>query len=200
MIKVGLRKPSLKKSIAARTKGRAKRALKKAIIPNYGKRGMGWAHPKKKVYNAVYSRTTTDSRKLFTGTSCQKTKAKSATNRQANPAKFFNEKNAAQESSISSNNDQQKKTSNTRYFKVKNQKDWEINRILYYIKIVRSCFLWFGVAVSVIGYLEIGLFPLLIWLVLKLPTLPFGEPIAPAKLKKVLEKQEFSEKKHQSKA
>lgn len=41
MIKVGLRKPSLKESIAARTKGRATRALKKAIIPNYGKRGMG---------------------------------------------------------------------------------------------------------------------------------------------------------------
>lgn len=55
MIKVGLRKPSLKKSIAARTKGRATRALKKAIIPNYGKRGMGWAHPKQKVYNALYS-------------------------------------------------------------------------------------------------------------------------------------------------
>lgn len=197
MIKVGLRKPSLKKSIAARTKGRATRALKKAIIPNYGKRGMGWAHPKRKVYNAVYSRTTIDSRKLFTETSSQKTKTKSTTNRQANSAKFFNEKNAVQESSINSNNDHQKKASKIRYFKVKNQKDWKLNRFLYYIKIIRSCFLWFGVTVSVIGYLEIGLFPLLIWLVLKLPTLPFGEPIAPSKLKKA---QEISVKKHQSKA
>lgn len=197
MIKVGLRKPSLKKSIAARTKGRATRALKKAIIPNYGKRGMGWAHPKRKVYNAVYSRTTIDSRKLFTETSSQKTKTKSTTNRQANSAKFFNEKNAVQESSINSNNEHQKKASKIRYFKVKNQKDWKLNRFLYYIKIIRSCFLWFGVTVSVIGYLEIGLFPLLIWLVLKLPTLPFGEPIAPSKLKKA---QEISVKKHQSKA
>lgn len=197
MIKVGLRKPSLKKSIAARTKGRATRALKKAIIPNYGKRGMGWAHPKRKVYNAVYSRTTIDSRKLFTETSSQKTKTKSTTNRQANSAKFFNEKNAVQESSINRNNDHQKKASKIRYFKVKNQKDWKLNRFLYYIKIIRSCFLWFGVTVSVIGYLEIGLFPLLIWLVLKLPTLPFGEPIAPSKLKKA---QEISVKKHQSKA
>lgn len=97
------------------------------------------------------------------------------TNRQANSAKFFNEKNTVQESRINSNNDHQKKASKIRYFKVKNQKDW---------KIIRSCFLWFGVAVSVIGYLEIGLLPLLIWLVLKLPTLPFGEPIAPSKLKK----------------
>lgn len=87
-----------------------------------------------------------------------------------------------------------KKGSKIRYFKVKNQKDWKINRILYYIKIIRSCFLWFGVAVSVIGYLEIGLLPLLIWLVLKLPTLPFGEPIAPSKLKKAQETQKFNEK------
>lgn len=194
MIKVGLRKPSLKKSIAARTKGRATRALKKAIIPNYGKRGMGWAHPKQKVYNALYSRTTIDSRKLFTEANSQKIKTKSATNRQANSAKFFNEKNTVQESRINSNNDHQKKASKIRYFKVKNQKDWKINRIFYYIKIIRSCFLWFGVAVSVIGYLEIGLLPLLIWLVLKLPTLPFGEPIAPSKLKKTQETQKFNEK------
>lgn len=48
MVKIGFRKPSLRKSISARTKGRATRAIKKAIIPNYGKRGMGWAHPKRK--------------------------------------------------------------------------------------------------------------------------------------------------------
>ena len=37
-MKFGMRKPSIKKSIAARTTGRAKRSVKKAIIPDYGKR------------------------------------------------------------------------------------------------------------------------------------------------------------------
>lgn len=59
MVKVGLRKPNLKTSLKARTTGRAKRAVKRAIIPGYGKKGMGWIkNPKKAAYNAVYSRTT----------------------------------------------------------------------------------------------------------------------------------------------
>lgn len=37
-MKFGMRTPSLKKSISARTKGRATRAVKKALIPGYGKR------------------------------------------------------------------------------------------------------------------------------------------------------------------
>ena len=53
-----IRKPSLKKSISARTKGRAKRAVKKAVIPGYGKKGMGWIKdPKKAAYNKVYNKT-----------------------------------------------------------------------------------------------------------------------------------------------
>lgn len=53
-----IRKPSLKKSISARTKGRAKRAVKKAVIPGYGKKGMGWIkNPKKAAYNKVYNKT-----------------------------------------------------------------------------------------------------------------------------------------------
>lgn len=53
-----IRKPSLKKSISARTKGRATRAVKKAIIPGYGKKGMGLiTNPKKAVYNKVYNKT-----------------------------------------------------------------------------------------------------------------------------------------------
>ena len=39
-MKFGFRTPSLKRSISARTTGRAKRAIKRAIIPGYGKRGM----------------------------------------------------------------------------------------------------------------------------------------------------------------
>ena len=55
MVKVGLRKPNLKTSLKARTTGRAKRAVKRAIIPGYGKKGMGWIkNPKKAAYNAVY--------------------------------------------------------------------------------------------------------------------------------------------------
>lgn len=57
-MKYGMRRPSLKKSISARTTGRAKRAIKRAIIPGYGKRGMGWLHPKRALYNRVYRRTT----------------------------------------------------------------------------------------------------------------------------------------------
>lgn len=53
-----IRKPSLKKSISARTTGRAKRAVKKAVIPGYGKKGTGWIkNPKKATYNKVYNKT-----------------------------------------------------------------------------------------------------------------------------------------------
>ena len=57
-MKYGMRKPSWKKSLSARTTGRAKRAVKRAIIPGYGRRGMGWLHPKRALYNRVYRRTT----------------------------------------------------------------------------------------------------------------------------------------------
>lgn len=57
-MKVGFRTPSLKKSLKARTTGRAKRAVKSAINPLYGKKGMGVLHPKKAVYNKVYKKTT----------------------------------------------------------------------------------------------------------------------------------------------
>ncbi|MFL0425143.1 hypothetical protein ACH0AC_05140 [Micrococcus luteus] len=58
-MKIGLRKPSLKKSIKARTTGRAKRAIKRKVIPGYGRKGMGWLRdPKRAACNAVYRRTT----------------------------------------------------------------------------------------------------------------------------------------------
>lgn len=37
-MKFGMRKPSLKKSIAARTTGKIKRSIKKTLIPEYGKK------------------------------------------------------------------------------------------------------------------------------------------------------------------
>ena len=57
-MKYGMRKPSWKKSLSARTKGRATRAVKKALISGYGKKGMGWLHPKRKLYNTIYKKTT----------------------------------------------------------------------------------------------------------------------------------------------
>lgn len=57
-MKIGMRKPSIKKSIKARTTGKAKRAIKKAVIPGYGKKGTGvFKDSKKAVYNKVYKKT-----------------------------------------------------------------------------------------------------------------------------------------------
>lgn len=65
-MKFGLRTPSLKKSISARTTGRAKRTIKKALIPGYGKKGMGWLkNPKKAAYNKVYNKTSFGLSDLF---------------------------------------------------------------------------------------------------------------------------------------
>lgn len=66
-MKIGMRKPSLKKRIAART------SLKRQIVHRGGlkmPRGYGWVrNPKKYTYNKVYNRTTFDVfktlRKLF---------------------------------------------------------------------------------------------------------------------------------------
>ena len=57
-MKFGFRTPSLKRSLKARTTGKAKRTLKKALIPGYGSKGMGWfKSPKKATYNKVYKKT-----------------------------------------------------------------------------------------------------------------------------------------------
>lgn len=58
MVKVGLRKPSLKKSIKARTTAKMKRNVKGKVMPWYGKRGIGWLHPVRKVKGSIYQRTT----------------------------------------------------------------------------------------------------------------------------------------------
>lgn len=58
-MKTGMRRPSLKKSLKARTTGKVKRKVKKALIPGYGKKGMGWLkNPKKAFYNKIYKKTT----------------------------------------------------------------------------------------------------------------------------------------------
>lgn len=57
-MKLGMRRPSLKKSLRARTTGKVKRAVKKAVVPGYGKKGMGWLkNPEKALYNKIYKKT-----------------------------------------------------------------------------------------------------------------------------------------------
>jgi hypothetical protein len=57
-MKIGLRTPSLKKIVKAKTTGRVKRAIKKNAIPLYGKKGTGIIKdPKKAIYNRVYKKT-----------------------------------------------------------------------------------------------------------------------------------------------
>lgn len=54
-----MRKPSIKKSIKARTTGKAKRAIKSSVNPVYGKKGAGFAkNPSRAVKNKVYKKTT----------------------------------------------------------------------------------------------------------------------------------------------
>ena len=58
-MKFGMRKPSITKSLKARTTAKYKRKVKKALIPGYGNKGMVWAkNPKKAAYNKVYKKTT----------------------------------------------------------------------------------------------------------------------------------------------
>ena len=65
-MKIGIRKPSIKKSLKARTTGKAKRAVKSAIVPGYGKKGAGLIKdPKRSVKNKIYKKTTVSFWDLF---------------------------------------------------------------------------------------------------------------------------------------
>lgn len=77
-MKFGLRKPSLTKMISARTTGAAKRSIKKAFNPLYGKKGTGWiTNPKKAAYNMVYNKTTVDIHDLTKAPTTSKSKTSS---------------------------------------------------------------------------------------------------------------------------
>nr|WP_025020758.1 hypothetical protein [Ligilactobacillus equi] len=55
-MKLGPRKPSIKRSISARTTGRITRNAKKTLNPTYGKT---WANnPRKAMYNKIYNKST----------------------------------------------------------------------------------------------------------------------------------------------
>ena len=58
-MKIGARKPSIKKRVTARTTEKIVRSAKRSVNPLYGKKGMGYVNnPKKAVYNKVYNKTT----------------------------------------------------------------------------------------------------------------------------------------------
>lgn len=65
-MKFGLRKPSVKKSVKARTTGKIKRKIKKSVNPLYSKKGMGYIkNPKRAVKNKIYKKTTFGLSDLF---------------------------------------------------------------------------------------------------------------------------------------
>ena len=65
-MKFGMRKPSLKRAVKAATIGKAKRAIKTAVVPGYGQKGAGWIKdPKKAAYNKIYSKTTFGIKDIF---------------------------------------------------------------------------------------------------------------------------------------
>ena len=69
-MKIGVRTPSIEKSVSARTTGRINREIKRAINPVYGKKGMGWINdPKLAAYNKIYNKTTVSAKELIEGNS-----------------------------------------------------------------------------------------------------------------------------------
>lgn len=65
-MKFGMRKPSVRRSIKGRTTSKYKRRAKKAVIPGYGKKGMGWLkNPKRAAYNKGYRKTSFSFWNLF---------------------------------------------------------------------------------------------------------------------------------------
>ena len=65
-MKIGMRTPSLSKMLKASTTGRAKRAVKRALIPGYGQKGMGFLKdPERAIKNKIYKKTTFSILDLF---------------------------------------------------------------------------------------------------------------------------------------
>ena len=65
-MKIGFRTPSFKKSFKARTTGKLKRKVKKAVNPFYGKKGTGFVkNPVRSVKNSIYHKTTFGLSDLF---------------------------------------------------------------------------------------------------------------------------------------
>ena len=60
-MKIGIRKPSVKKSVKARTTGKINRKLKRSVNPFYGKKGIGYiTDPEQAIKNKIYHKVTID--------------------------------------------------------------------------------------------------------------------------------------------
>lgn len=69
-MKIGYRKPSIKKSIKASTTGRIKRTVKSSVNPIYGKKGVGfYTDPERSIKNSIYHKTSFDTLKGLKGIS-----------------------------------------------------------------------------------------------------------------------------------
>lgn len=81
-MKIGVRKPSLKRSIKARTTGRVTRSIKRVTNPFYGKKGTGFIKsPKRVIYNKVYNKTTVSAfPKGYKGSSVSKSSSQETSN------------------------------------------------------------------------------------------------------------------------
>lgn len=80
-MKFGIRKPSLKRKIKAKTTGKMKRSLNKAIKPGYGKKGTGLLKdPKKSLYNKAYNKTSYSLFDIFLGSTSSNAKSKNNDN------------------------------------------------------------------------------------------------------------------------
>jgi hypothetical protein len=78
-----MRKPSIKRSIRARTTGKIKRKIKRTVNPLYGKKGMGFIkNPRKAVYNKIYNKTTFSAWGIF-GLFGHKRRTNAASNKQS---------------------------------------------------------------------------------------------------------------------
>ncbi|APX72894.1 hypothetical protein M5C72_07250 [Companilactobacillus allii] len=70
MTKFGVRKPSIKRSVSARTTGRITRSVKRSVTPFYGTKETGFTKkPSKSVYNKIYKSTTVGINPLSTSSS-----------------------------------------------------------------------------------------------------------------------------------
>lgn len=84
-----IRKPSIKKSVSARTTGRVTRTVKKVSNPAYGKKGVGYIKdPKKAAYNKFYNETSYGIQDVVSHTSYPKTVSSSNT-KSANQSDTF---------------------------------------------------------------------------------------------------------------
>lgn len=132
-MKVGMRKPSLKKSFKARTTGKVKRQIKRSINPMYGKKGMGWINnPKKAAYNKIYNKTTFGVNDIVRATS---------SNSKSNNRKAYNyneSNNISNKSNYNEINKKVKELKNTLGVNIKLSKKPAICIILAWIFIIFS--------------------------------------------------------------